>query len=63
MTSLRATTSNQRWNSVVYVNIGIYNVKQRWINILFLNIDIEERWQRQNNAVIFNVKFHNVGQL
>ena len=27
--SRRRTTSNQRWNNVVYVNVEIYNVQQR----------------------------------
>ena len=27
MTSRRRTTSNQRWNNVVYVNVEIYNVE------------------------------------
>ena len=59
MTSRRGTTSNQLWNDVIYVNVGIFNVEQRWINILHFNVDLNVR-QRQNNVVIFNVELHNV---
>ena len=62
MTSRRRTTSNQRWNNVVYVNVKIYNVEQRWNNVLFFNVKINNLRQRRNNVVIFNVDFHNVGQ-
>ena len=34
MTSRRGTTFNQRWNNIVYINVGIYNVKQRQINFV-----------------------------
>ena len=61
MTSRRRTTSNQRWNNVVYVNVEIYNVEQRWNNAVFFNVELNNVRQRRNN-VIFNVDFHNVGQ-
>ena len=62
MTSRRRTTSNQRWNNVVYVNVEIYNVEQRWNNVVFFNVELNNVRQRRNNVVIFNVDFHNVGQ-
>ena len=39
-TSRRGTTSNQRWNNVVYFNVGIYNVEQRRINVVYFNVDM-----------------------
>ena len=62
MTSRRRTTSNQRWNNVVYVNVEIYNVQQRRINVVYFNVDLNNVRQRRNNVVIFNVDFHNVGE-
>ena len=62
MTSRRRTTSNQRWNNVVYVNVEIYNVQQRWNNVVYFNVELNNVRQRRNNVVIFNVDFHNVGQ-
>ena len=62
MTSRGRTTSNQRWNNVVYVNVEIYNVEQRWNNVVFFNVELNNVRQRRNNVVIFNVDFHNVGQ-
>ena len=62
MTSRRHTTSNQRWNNVVYVNVEIYNVQQRWNNVVYFNVELNNVRQRRNNVVIFNVDFHNVGQ-
>ena len=55
MTSRRRTTSNQRWNNVVYVDVEIYNV-------VFFNVELNNVRQRRNNVVIFNVDFHSVGQ-
>ena len=60
MTSRRRTTSNQRWNNVAYVNVGIYNVEQRRINVVYFNVDLNNVRQRRNNVVIFNVDLHNV---
>ena len=62
MTSRRRTTSNQRWNNVVYLNVGIYNVEQRRINVAYFNVDVNNVRQRRNNVVLFNVEFYNVGQ-
>ena len=62
MTSRRHTTSNQRWNNVVYVNVEIYNVQQRWNNVVYFNVELNNVRQRRNNVVVFNVNFHNVGQ-
>ena len=62
MTSRRRTTSNQRWNNVVYVNVEIYNVEQRWNNAVFFNVELNNVRQRRNYVVIFNADFHNVGQ-
>ena len=62
MTSRRRTTSNQRWNNVVYVNVEIYNVEQHWNNAVFFNVELNNVRQRRNNVVIFHVDFHNVGQ-
>ena len=58
MTSRRRTTSNQRWNNVVYVNVEIYNVQQRWNNVVYFNVELKNVRQRRNNVVIFNVNFH-----
>ena len=40
VTSRRWKTSNQLWNNVVYVSVGVYNVKQRRINVVFFNVDL-----------------------
>ena len=61
-TSRRGATSNQRWNNVVYFNVGICNVEQRWINVVYFNVDIKNVRQRRNNIVIFNVDMNNVGK-
>ena len=50
MTSRRRTTSNQRWNNVVYVNVEIYNVEQRWNNIVIFNVDFHNVGQRRNSV-------------
>ena len=60
-TSRRGTTSNQRWNNVVYLNVEIYNVEQRRINVVYFSVDMSNVGQRRNNVVIFNVGFYNVG--
>ena len=57
MTSPHQTTSNQRWNNVVYVNVGIYNHEQRPINAAYFDIDWNNVKQRGINA-----DFQNVGQ-
>ena len=57
MTLPRGTTSNQRWNNVVYVKVETYNVEQRRINV-----DDNKVRQHRNNVVIFNIEFHNVDQ-
>ena len=57
MTSRHDTTSNQRWNNVVYFNVGIYNIKQRWINAVYFNDDGSNVRQRRNNF-LFNVEIH-----
>ena len=62
MTSRHRTTSNQRWNNVVYNNVQIYNVEQRWNNDVFFNVELSNVRQCRNNVVIFNVYFHNVGK-
>ena len=49
MMSRRRTTSNQRWNNVVYVNVEICNV-------VYFSLDINNVAQCQNNIVIFNVE-------
>ena len=56
-----AATSNQRWNNVVYFNVGIYNIEQCWINVVYFNVDINNVRQRRNNVVIFNVDINNFG--
>ena len=60
MTSRRRTTSNQRWNNVVYVNVGIYNVERRQINVVYFKVDLNNFRHWQNNIVIFNADFQNV---
>ena len=61
MASRHSTTSKQRWNNVVYINVEIYDVEQRQINIFYFNVDLNNVRQRWSNVVIFNVNFHNVG--
>ena len=58
MTSRRRTTSNQRWNNVVYVSVEIRNVEQHWNNVELNNVG-----QRQINVVIFNVIFTTLGNV
>ena len=60
MTSRRRTTSNQRWNKILYVNVGIYNVEQHRINVVYLNIPLNSVGLRRKNATIFNVDLNNV---
>ena len=60
MTSRRQTTSIQRWNIVVYLNVGIYNVEQRRINVVYLDIALNNFRQRRNNVAISNVNLRNV---
>ena len=62
MTSRRRTTSNQRWNNVVYFNVEMYNVEQRRINVVYFNVEMNNVRQRRNNALIFKADFHNIGQ-
>ena len=62
MTLRRWATSNQRWNNVAYVKLGIYMVKQRRINVFYFKVDINNVRQHRNNAVIFIVEFYKVGQ-
>ena len=69
MTSRLRTTSNQRWNNVVYVNVETYkveqrriNFEQRRINVVYFNVDLNNIRQRRKNVVIFNLDFHNVEQ-
>ena len=61
MRSQRHTTSNQRWNKVVHVNIEIYNAEQRRNNVVYFNVELNNVRQSRNKVVIFNVDFHNVG--
>ena len=63
MTSQRRTLSNQGWNNVVDVNIGIYNIEQRRINVVYFDVDLNNVRKRFNNVVIFIIDFRNVGQL
>ena len=60
--SRRGATSNQRWNTAVYFNVGIYNVEQHWINVVYFEVDINNVRQRRNNVVIFDVDMNNVGK-
>ena len=60
--SQRHTTSNQRWNNVVFVNVEIYNVEQRRTNIVHFKVDLNNVRQRRNNVAIFNEDSDNVGQ-
>ena len=47
--------SSQRWNNVVYVNVGIYTVEQRQINVIHFNVDLNNVGQRWNNVVIMTI--------
>ena len=62
MTSRRRTTSNQRWNNVVYVNVEIYKVEQRRINVTYFHVDINNIRQYRNNIAIFHFEFYNLDQ-
>ena len=62
MSSRRRAVSNQRWNNVVYVKVGICNVEQSRINFVYFYIDLNNVRQRRNNVVIFNFDFRKVGQ-
>ena len=62
MTSQRGTTSNQRWNNVLYFNVGIYNVEERGNIVVYFNVNVNNVRQSRNNVVLFNFEFHNVGQ-
>ena len=57
-----STTSNQRWDNVVYINVKLYNIKQPRINAAYFNADLKSIRQRRNYVVIFNVDFRNVEQ-
>ena len=61
-TSRCGTTSNQRWKSVMYCNVGINNIEQRRINVVYFNVDMNNVRQCWNNVAIFNVEFYNVGK-
>ena len=45
----------ERWNEVVYVNVGIYNVEKRWNNVVILSFNFCNIGQRQNNFVDFPI--------
>ena len=60
--SRRRTTSNKRWNNVVYVNVVIYNVERRRINVVYFNVDINNNKKRCKNIAIFNLEFHDAVQ-
>ena len=62
MTSRSRTTSNQRWNKVVHVNVTVYKNKQRRTNIVYFKVDLKNFRQHWNNVVIFKVEFHKVWQ-
>ena len=51
MAAQRRTTSNQRWNNVVYVNVEIYNVEQLWTTIVIFNLEFHNVDQCRNNVV------------
>ena len=61
--SRRRTTSNQRWNNVADVNVGIYNVDQRRINIVYFKDDLNNVRQRGNNVIIVMFDFHKLGSV
>ena len=46
MTLRRRTMSNQRLNSVAYVNVEIYNAEQLPTNVVYFNVDINNVSQR-----------------
>ena len=50
MMSWRRTTSNQRWNNVLYVNVEISKVQQRWNPIVYFNVELNNARQRRNNV-------------
>ena len=45
-TSRRGTTSNQRWNNILYFIAGIDNVEQRRINVVYFKVDMNNVRQR-----------------
>ena len=52
------TTSNQRWNNVVFFNAGIYNLKSTLCVSTLIGTTF---WQRSNNVIISKIEFQNVG--
>ena len=56
------TTSNQRWNNVVFVNIETYNIEFR-INVVYFNAYINSVRQHRNNVLFSNVEFHNIDKV
>ena len=45
-TSRRGTTSNQRWNNILYFIAGLDNVEQRRINVVYFKVDMNNVRQR-----------------
>ena len=62
MASRSHTTSNQRWNNVVFANIETYNVECQ-INVVYFNADINSVRQHRNNVLFSNVEFHNIDKV
>ena len=50
-------TSNQNWNNVLYLNVGIYNAEKCPVNIVYFNVDMNNDGQGRNNVVILRSCF------
>ena len=56
LTSGRRTTSNQSSNTIVYINVEIFNVQQQRINVACFNNDIKRCYfQRREPHLCFDV--------
>ena len=56
LTSGRRTTSNQSSNTIVYINVEIFNVQQQRINVACFNNDIKRCYfQRRELRLCFDV--------
>ena len=59
----RRTTSYQRWNNFVYVNVVICNVQQRWNNVVYLNVELNNVRQRRNKLSFSTSIFTTLGNV
>ena len=55
-TSRRETRSNQRWNNVMYFNVGISNVEQRRINVVYFTVETTLLFSTSSFSTLVNVE-------